>query len=86
MEPAEQVLGSWILQCLTLQLAAGRLDGRGNDTAHWAAEHGLSLVNPADVPTNPHGNTIDLAFSNIPLSEAVVEDHLATSLTISRSV
>ncbi|XP_044716565.1 reverse transcriptase (RNA-dependent DNA polymerase) domain-containing protein [Hirsutella rhossiliensis] len=38
-----------------------------------------SLLNPADVPTNPHGNTIDLAFSNIPLSEAVVEEHLATS-------
>ncbi|OAQ63773.1 endonuclease/reverse transcriptase [Purpureocillium lilacinum] len=58
---------------------SGRLDGRGDDIAYWAAESGLSLLNPADVPTNPHGNTIDLAFSNMPLSEAVVEDHLATS-------
>ncbi|KAJ6438033.1 ABC transporter [Purpureocillium lavendulum] len=57
----------------------GRLDGRGDDIAHWAAENRLSLLNPTDVPTNPHGNTIDLAFSNVPLSEAVVEDHLATS-------
>ena len=57
----------------------GRLDGRGDDIAHWAAENHLSLLNPTDVPTNPHGNTIDLAFSNVPLSEAVVEDHLATS-------
>ncbi|KAM4058241.1 endonuclease-reverse transcriptase domain-containing protein [Hirsutella rhossiliensis] len=58
---------------------AGRLDGRGDDIAYWASENGLSLLNPADVLTNPHGNTIDLAFSNIPLSEAVVEEHLATS-------
>ncbi|XP_044715189.1 endonuclease-reverse transcriptase domain-containing protein [Hirsutella rhossiliensis] len=57
----------------------GRLDGRGDDIAFWASENGLNLLNPADVPTNPHGNTIDLAFSNIPLSEAVVEEHLATS-------
>ncbi|OAQ58287.1 endonuclease/exonuclease/phosphatase [Purpureocillium lilacinum] len=57
----------------------GRLDGRGDDIASWAAENRLSLLNPTDVPTNPHGNTIDLAFSNVPLSEAVVEDHLATS-------
>ncbi|KAG7402449.1 hypothetical protein Forpi1262_v018951 [Fusarium oxysporum f. sp. raphani] len=33
----------------------------------------------SDIPTNPHGNTIDLAFSNVPLAEANVEDHLATS-------
>ncbi|PTD02564.1 hypothetical protein HYE67_002949 [Fusarium culmorum] len=32
-----------------------------------------------DIPINPHGNTIDLAFSNMPLVEANVEDHLATS-------
>ncbi|KJZ69456.1 hypothetical protein HIM_11161 [Hirsutella minnesotensis 3608] len=38
----------------------------------------LSLLNPIDVPTNAHGNTVDLAFSNIPLANAVVEDHLAT--------
>ncbi|EFZ02030.2 Reverse transcriptase [Metarhizium robertsii ARSEF 23] len=57
----------------------GRLEGRGEDIAAWAAEHGLNLLNTADVPTKPHGNTIDLAFSNIDLAAAVVEDHLATS-------
>lgn len=57
----------------------GRLDGRGDDIAAWALDNNLSLLNPADVPTNPHGNTIDLAFSNVPFSEATVEDHLATS-------
>ncbi|KID83882.1 Endonuclease/exonuclease/phosphatase [Metarhizium guizhouense ARSEF 977] len=57
----------------------GRLEGRGEDVAAWAAENGLNLLNTADVPTNPHGNTIDLAFSNIALASAVVEDHLATS-------
>ncbi|KID59415.1 reverse transcriptase, partial [Metarhizium hybridum] len=57
----------------------GRLEGRGEDIATWAAENSLNLLNTADVPTNPHGNTIDLAFSNIALASAVVEDHLATS-------
>jgi len=57
----------------------GRLAGRGDDIAAWAAESGLGLLNTADVPTNPHGNTIDLAFSKIDLASAVVEDHLATS-------
>ncbi|EFY95407.2 Endonuclease/exonuclease/phosphatase [Metarhizium robertsii ARSEF 23] len=57
----------------------GRLEDRGEDVASWAADNGLSLLNTADVPTNPHGNTIDLAFSNIALASAVVEDHLATS-------
>ncbi|KJZ70212.1 hypothetical protein HIM_10398 [Hirsutella minnesotensis 3608] len=57
----------------------GRLEGRGEDIATWAAENGLNLLNTADEPTNPHGNTIDLAFSNIALASAVVEDHLATS-------
>ncbi|EXU94729.1 exonuclease-endonuclease-phosphatase family protein [Metarhizium robertsii] len=57
----------------------GRLEGRGDDIATWAAENGLNLLNTADVPTNPHGNTIDLAFFNITLASAVVEDRLATS-------
>ncbi|KFG77533.1 putative reverse transcriptase [Metarhizium anisopliae] len=57
----------------------GRLEGRGENIATWAAENGLNLLNTADVPTNPHGNTIYLAFSNIALASAVVEDHLATS-------
>ncbi|KAM4067487.1 reverse transcriptase (RNA-dependent DNA polymerase) [Hirsutella rhossiliensis] len=58
---------------------AGRIEGRGEAVAAWATANGLNLLNPADVPTNPHGNTIDLAFSNIALAAAVVEDHLATS-------
>ncbi|KAM4061732.1 endonuclease-reverse transcriptase domain-containing protein [Hirsutella rhossiliensis] len=58
---------------------AGRIEGRGEAVAAWATANGLNLLNPADVPTNPHGNTIDLAFSNIALANAVVEDHLATS-------
>ncbi|KJK85089.1 hypothetical protein H633G_11079 [Metarhizium anisopliae BRIP 53284] len=57
----------------------GRLKGRGEDIATWAAENGLNLLNTADVPTNPHGNTIDSAFSNITLASAVVEDRLAMS-------
>ncbi|KFG84195.1 putative reverse transcriptase [Metarhizium anisopliae] len=57
----------------------GRLANRGGDIAAWAAESGPGLLNTADVPTNPHGNTIDLAFSKIDLASAVVEDHLATS-------
>ena len=59
--------------------AGSRTEGRGQAVAEWATTNGLNLLNPADVPTNPHGNTIDLAFSNIALADAVVEDHLATS-------
>ncbi|KAK4077561.1 hypothetical protein Purlil1_12323 [Purpureocillium lilacinum] len=44
-----------------------------------ATSNGLSLLNSVDVPTIPRSNTIDLAFSNIALADAVVEDHLATS-------
>lgn len=57
----------------------GRLQGRGDDIATWTLDKNLSLLNPPDVPTNPHGNTIDLAFSDIPFTEATVQDHLVTS-------
>jgi hypothetical protein len=57
----------------------GRLEGRGEAIAAWAAENRLALLNETDVPTNPHGNTIDLAFTNVNLAEATIEDHLATS-------
>ncbi|KAM5357129.1 hypothetical protein ACJZ2D_016591 [Fusarium nematophilum] len=57
----------------------GRREDRGEVVASWAADNDLCLLNTIDVPTNPHGNTIDLAFANIPLAEANVEDHLATS-------
>lgn len=57
----------------------GRTAGQGNDIAEWTSLRNLSLLNTPNKPTNPHGNTIDLAFSNIPFAEATVEDHLATS-------
>ncbi|KAH8656471.1 Endonuclease/exonuclease/phosphatase [Ilyonectria robusta] len=55
----------------------GPTTNRGHEIASWALENGLGLLNTPDIPTNPHGNTIDLAFSNVPLAEANVEDHLA---------
>ncbi|KAI8406122.1 hypothetical protein FOFC_13591 [Fusarium oxysporum] len=57
----------------------GQTTNRGQEIAGWASENGLSLLNTLDIPTNPYGNTIDLAFTNLPLAEAIVEDHLATS-------
>ncbi|RBA08489.1 hypothetical protein FPRO05_14364, partial [Fusarium proliferatum] len=57
----------------------GQTLDRGQEIASWASENDLDLLNTLDIPTNPHGNTIDLAFTNIPLAEATVEDHLATS-------
>ncbi|KID81124.1 Endonuclease/exonuclease/phosphatase [Metarhizium guizhouense ARSEF 977] len=57
----------------------GPLLNRGQDIASWATDNDLHILNELDVPTNPHGNTIDLAFTNIPLAEACIEDHLATS-------
>ena len=49
----------------------------GQYIADWAEEQDLSQLVPA-VPTNPRKTTIDLAFSNIPLATASIEDHLAT--------
>ncbi|TVY62678.1 putative 115 kDa protein in type-1 retrotransposable element R1DM [Fusarium oxysporum f. sp. cubense] len=57
----------------------GPTTNRGHEIASWASENGLGLLNTSEMPTNRHGNTIDLAFSNVPLAEANVEDHLATS-------
>ena len=57
----------------------GRTKGRGEAIAAWATENRLALLNKTDVLTNPHGNTIDLAFTNVDLAEATIEDHLATS-------
>ncbi|SCO77346.1 uncharacterized protein FRV6_01558 [Fusarium oxysporum] len=57
----------------------GQATNRGQEIADWTSEHDLNLLNTLDIPTNPHGNTIDLAFTNLPLAEATVEDHLATS-------
>ncbi|KAJ4159591.1 uncharacterized protein LMH87_007532 [Akanthomyces muscarius] len=51
----------------------------GKDVAAWAEANNLDLLNTIDVPTNSYGNTIDLAFTNIPLADVTVEDHLATS-------
>jgi hypothetical protein len=44
----------------------------------WSSANDLDLLNTPGIPTNTHGNTIDLAFTNIPLAEAVVEDHLVS--------
>ncbi|EGU82092.1 hypothetical protein FOXB_07396, partial [Fusarium oxysporum f. sp. conglutinans Fo5176] len=44
-----------------------------------ASNNGLGLLSTSEIPTSPHGNSIDLAFSTVPLAEANVEDHLATS-------
>lgn len=57
----------------------GPTTNHGQEIAAWSSENDLNLLNYLDVPTNPHGNTIDLAFTNMPLAEAIVEDHLATS-------
>jgi hypothetical protein len=57
----------------------GQTTDRGQEIACWASGIDLDLLNTLDIPTNPHGNTIDLAFSNMPLAEATVEDHLPTS-------
>ncbi|KAG6980188.1 hypothetical protein FocnCong_v009714 [Fusarium oxysporum f. sp. conglutinans] len=57
----------------------GQATNRGQEIAGWASDNDLDLLNTLDVPTNPHGNTIDLAFTNMPLAKATVEDHLATS-------
>jgi ribonuclease HI len=57
----------------------GQATNRSQGIADWASENDLDLLNTPDIPTNPHGNTIDLAFTNMPLAEATVEDHLATS-------
>ncbi|KAF4955931.1 hypothetical protein FSARC_11710 [Fusarium sarcochroum] len=57
----------------------GQTTDRGQKIAGWASENDLNLLNTLDIPTNPHGNMIDLAFTNMPLAEATVEDHLTTS-------
>ncbi|KAF4460560.1 reverse transcriptase [Fusarium albosuccineum] len=58
---------------------SGPTTNRGREIAAWSGENDLNLLNTLDIPTNPYGNTIDLAFTNVPLAEAIVEDHLATS-------
>ncbi|KAJ3455531.1 hypothetical protein MRS44_017013 [Fusarium solani] len=57
----------------------GPTTNRGQEIVAWSSENDLNLLNSLDIPTNPYGNTIDLAFTNMPLAEAIVEDHLATS-------
>ncbi|KAK5996418.1 putative RNA-directed DNA polymerase from transposon BS-like protein [Cladobotryum mycophilum] len=51
---------------------------QGGRIADWAEETELAQLVPA-APTNPWNTTIDLAFTNIPLAEAAVEEHLLTS-------
>ncbi|KAK5989434.1 hypothetical protein PT974_10953 [Cladobotryum mycophilum] len=51
---------------------------QGGRIVDWAEETELAQLVPA-APTNPRNTTIDLAFTNIPLAEAAVEEHLLTS-------
>ncbi|PCD25847.1 hypothetical protein AU210_012281 [Fusarium oxysporum f. sp. radicis-cucumerinum] len=51
---------------------------RGQEIADWASRNDLYILNSLGIPIIPHGHTIGLAFTNIPLAEASV-DHLATS-------
>ncbi|KAG4272495.1 hypothetical protein FPRO04_14642 [Fusarium proliferatum] len=57
----------------------GQTLDRCQEIAGWTSKNDLDLLITPDIPTNPRGNTIDLAFTNMPLAEATVEDHLATS-------
>ncbi|CVL08139.1 uncharacterized protein FMAN_14197 [Fusarium mangiferae] len=58
---------------------SGQTTERGQEIAGWASENDLDLLNTPDIPTNSHGNTIGLAFTNLPFAEATVEDHLAAT-------
>ncbi|KAM5528001.1 RNA-directed DNA polymerase from transposon x-element [Fusarium oxysporum f. sp. phaseoli] len=68
----------------------GEATNRGQAIAGWASKNDLDLLNTLDIPTNSHGNTIDLAFTNMPLAEATVKemyvatssDHFTLSLTL----
>ncbi len=51
-------------------------DNFGNDLAHWASEHNLSLASEPDIPTHEGGNTLDLVFTNISTAETACCPHL----------
>ena len=83
------IAGDFNAKHLTWQSGLTSSQGRGTAIADWALENDLCLLNTPDVPTNAHGNTVDLAFSNISMADAMVEDHLATSsdhFTLSLSI
>lgn len=44
----------------------------------WIDRHGLALISPADIATHSRGQTLDLAFSNIPGATTAVKRHLHT--------
>ncbi|KAM4061057.1 endonuclease-reverse transcriptase domain-containing protein [Hirsutella rhossiliensis] len=50
----------------------------GKDIAQWAADKGLGLLTTPGEATHARGNTIDLAFANIPSADALIEEHLHT--------
>ncbi|KAK4074668.1 hypothetical protein Purlil1_12887 [Purpureocillium lilacinum] len=56
-----------------------RMEGRGEAFVEWATTNGLNLLNQPVVLSNSRDSTIDLAFSDIALAHAVVEDQLAAS-------
>ncbi|KAH6949607.1 hypothetical protein DER45DRAFT_459114, partial [Fusarium avenaceum] len=44
-----------------------------------ALNNNLNLLNTLDILINLYSNIIDLAFTNIPLAEAIIKDYLITS-------
>ena len=48
----------------------------GRSTAAWAAAHSLSFIREYARGTHDRGNTLDLAFSNVPFASSIVDDAL----------
>ncbi|KAI0388333.1 Endonuclease/exonuclease/phosphatase, partial [Xylariaceae sp. FL0594] len=42
-------------------------------------EHGLDLISEPDVPTHDEGNVLDLAFSDVPMAEAMTNEALQST-------
>ncbi|KAM4066751.1 RNase H domain-containing protein [Hirsutella rhossiliensis] len=67
------------LQRLSFLLAAWSPEcEERKDIAQWAADKGLGLLTTPGEATHARGNTIDLAFANIPSADALIEEHLHT--------
>ena len=56
------------------EITSSRNDGR--EIAEWATNADLTYTGEAGQPTHREGNTIDLAFSNVPFATTIVEDKL----------
>ncbi|KAM4056490.1 endonuclease-reverse transcriptase domain-containing protein [Hirsutella rhossiliensis] len=57
----------------------------GKDIAQWAADKGLGLLTTPGEATHARGNTIDLAFANIPLLTRLSKSTFIPARTITRS-